>query len=251
MDERKVNARAINRETNSVSRNVITFADGAAALICSVVRMHEVVLPVLNEADGLPCVLNRFPTGFSAIVVDNGSTDGSGDLARFLGAKVVEEPRRGFGAACYAGLLVATTDVVCFMDGDGSLDPRDLPAVTLPVVRGAADLVLGSRRAVGGAWPAHARVANRVVAGELRRRFGVLLHDIGPMRAARRAWLLDLGLRDRRFGWPLEMVVRACERGWRVAEVPVRYSRRAGRSKITGTLVGSLRAARDMARVLS
>jgi glycosyltransferase involved in cell wall biosynthesis len=251
LDERKVNASVIGRETNRVSRNVITFADGTATLICSVVRMHEVVLPVLNEADGLPWVLNRLPAGFLAIVVDNGSTDGSGDLARSLGARVVEEPRRGFGAACYAGLLASTTDLVCFMDGDGSLDPQDLPAVTSPIVGGAADLVLGRRRAVGDAWPAHARVANRVVAWELSRRFGTSLHDIGPMRGARRASLLDLGLRDRRFGWPLEMVVRACERGWRVAEVPVTYSRRAGRSKVTGTLIGSLRAARDMARVLS
>lgn len=212
--------------------------------------MHEVVLPVLNEAEALPWVIDRLPAGFSPIVVDNGSTDGSPDIARSLGARVVEEPRRGFGAACYAGLVAATADIVCFMDCDGSLDPQDLRLVAGPIAEGSADLVLG-RRSAGRGWPIHARMANRAVAWELRRRFDVALHDVGPMRSARRASVLDLNLHDRRFGWPLEMVVRACERGWRVEEVPVDYSARAGRSKVTGTVIGSFRAARDMARVLS
>jgi glycosyltransferase involved in cell wall biosynthesis len=216
----------------------------------NVVCMHDVVLPVLNESEALPWVLNRLPAGFSPIVVDNGSTDGSPEIARSLGARVVEEPRRGFGAACYTGLVGATADVVCFMDCDGSLDPLDLGLVATPIAEGSADLVLG-RRSAGRGWPIHARVANRAVAWELRRRFGVALHDVGPMRGARRASLLDLDLRDRRYGWPLEMVVRACERGWRVEEVPVSYSKRAGRSKVTGTVIGSLRAAHDMTRVLS
>jgi glycosyltransferase involved in cell wall biosynthesis len=211
--------------------------------------MYEVVLPVLNEADALPRVLNGLPPGFIPLVVDNGSTDGSQTLARSLGARVVIEPQRGFGAACYAGLLAATTEIVCFMDCDGSLDPRDLPLVSSPVADGTSDLVLGRRS--GDAWPAHALLANRAIAWELRRRFGVALQDIGPMRAARRASLLGLGLRDRRFGWPLEMVVRACERQWRLAEVPVSYSGRIGHSKVTGTVMGSLKAALDMARVLA
>jgi dTDP-L-rhamnose 4-epimerase len=206
----------------------------------------DVILPVLDERAALPRLLGRFPPGFTPLVADNGSTDGSGELAASLGARVVREPRRGFGAACHAGLVAATTDVVCFMDADGSLDPRDLPRV----VDHDADLVLGARHAEPGAWPLHARVANRALTLELRRRSGVALTDLGPMRTARRAALLDLGLADRRFGYPLEMVVRAAAAGWRIAEVPVPYRRRAGRSKVTGTVRGTARTVRDMALVL-
>jgi len=212
--------------------------------------MADVVLPVLNEARALPWVLGRMPEGFAPIVVDNGSTDGSADMAADLGAFVVREPRRGFGAACFAGLRAAAHDVVCFMDCDGSLDPRALPLVADPVSVGEADLVLGERRPGPGAWPPHARLGNRVIAWEVRRRTGVQVRELGPMRAARREPLLALGLRDRRFGWPLEMVLRAAEAGWRIAEVPVEYRARSGRSKVTGTVGGTARAAWDMARVL-
>jgi glycosyltransferase involved in cell wall biosynthesis len=210
----------------------------------------DVVLPVLDERDAIPWVLERMPAGFAPVVVDNGSSDGSGDLAARLGARVVREPRRGFGAACWAGLNAAGADVVCFMDCDGSLDPRQLPRVADPVERGAADLVLGARVAASGAWPAHARLANAALARELRRRAAVPLRDLGPMRAARRGDLLALGLRDRRFGWPLEMVLRAAAAGWRIDEVAVDYLPRAGRSKVTGTFRGTVRAMRDMAAVL-
>jgi len=209
--------------------------------------MPDVILPVLNESEALPWVLSRMPDGYEPIVVDNGSTDGSGALAAALGARVVSEPRPGFGAACFAGLRAASADVVCFMDCDASLDPRELPRVAGPVAAGAADLVLGARR---GAWAAHARLANRVLALELRRRTGVRLTDLGPMRAARREALLELDVRDRRFGWPLEMVLRAAVAGWEIREVPVGYSERAGRSKVTGTVRGTARAVRDMAAVL-
>ena len=174
------------------------------------------------------------PAGFSPIVADNGSTDGSGDLARALGARVVEEPRPGFGAACFAGLLAARADVVCFMDCDASFDPAELPSVAGPVADGTADLVLGARRpAPDAAWPVHARAANAVLAFELRRRTGARITDLGPMRAALRGPLLALGLRDRRFGWPLEMVIRAAAAGWRIEETPVRYLPREGRSKVS------------------
>ena len=216
----------------------------------TVPSMPDVVLPVLDEADALPVVLARMPREYEPIVVDNGSTDGSGETARWLGARVVDEPRRGFGAACFAGLRAATSEVVCFMDCDGSLDTADLPLVSEPVTAREADLVLGARRPTAGAWPLHARMANGFVAGVVGRRAGVRLRDLGPMRAARREDLLALGLADRRFGWPLEMVLRAVAAGWRVAEVPVAYAPRIGRSKVTGTVRGTVRAVCDMARVM-
>jgi glycosyltransferase involved in cell wall biosynthesis len=207
----------------------------------------DVILPVLDEREALPWVLARMPAGYEPIVVDNGSRDGSGALAERLGARIVREHARGFGAACFAGLLAARADVVCFMDCDASLDPRDLPLVAEPVAGGDADLVLGARR---GAGPVHARLANRALAFELRRRTGARLTDLGPMRAARREALLALGVRDRRFGWPLEMVLRAGAAGWAIEEVEVGYHPRAGRSKVTGTIRGTARAVRDMAAVL-
>lgn len=214
--------------------------------------MPDVILPVLDEREALPWVLERMPAGYEPIVADNGSTDGSGELAERLGARVVREPVPGFGAACWAGLSAATADVVCFMDCDASFDPGDLPRVADPVAAGRAGLVLGARQAARGAgWPLHARAANAVLAFELRRRTGVPLTDLGPMRAARREPLMALGIRDRRFGWPLEMVLRAAAAGWVVAEVPVAYLPREGRSKVTGTVKGTVRAVRDMAAVLA
>jgi glycosyltransferase involved in cell wall biosynthesis len=210
----------------------------------------DVILPVLDEAEALPWVLGRMPTGYQPLVVDNGSRDGSAELAATLGARVICEPSRGFGAACYAGLVAAESEVVCFMDCDGSLDPAELPRVADPVVVNQADLVLGARRPEPGAWPLHARLANRVLALELRRRTGLALRDLGPMRAARRDALAALSVRDRRFGWPLEMVLRAAGGGWRVHEVEVTYRARSGRSKVTGTMRGSARAVRDMAAAL-
>jgi len=211
----------------------------------------DVVLPVLDERAALPGVLAGLPAGFRAVVVDNGSTDGSGDLARALGATVVVEPRRGFGAACFAGLRAATAPVVAFCDADGSFDLAQLPLVTDPVVAGTADLVLGARHPlVRGAWPLHARLANRALALELRRRTGLRLTDLGPMRAASRERLLHLGLLDRRSGWPLEMVLKAVAAGWRLSEVEVAYAPRIGRSKVTGTVRGTARAVKDMAVVL-
>lgn len=204
---------------------------------------------MLDEAAALPAVLAGLPPGYRPIVVDNGSTDGSAEVARAHGAEVVTEPRRGFGAACFRGLLAATDDVVCFMDADGSLAGADLPRVADPVLDGRAALVLGARRPERGAWPVHARLANTVLATEIRRRTGVPVRDLGPLRAAHRRALLDLGIVDRRFGWPLEMVLRAAADGWRIDEVEVGYAPRVGRSKVTGTVRGTVRAVRDMAHV--
>jgi glycosyltransferase involved in cell wall biosynthesis len=213
--------------------------------------MRSVILPVLNEAEALPWVLERMPPGYLPIVVDNGSTDGSGDVARALGATVVLESRPGFGSACWAGLQAASDGVVCFMDCDGSLDPSSLPLVAGAVESGDADLMLGRREPSPGAWPWHARAANRLLAFELRRRTGAKLTDLGPMRAARREGLIGLDLRDRRFGWPLEMVIKSAAAGWRICEVPVPYlPRRGGESKVSGSLKGTLQAVADMGALL-
>jgi glycosyltransferase involved in cell wall biosynthesis len=213
----------------------------------------DVVLPCLNESQALPWVLSRFPDGFRAIVADNGSSDASVDVACAYGAKVVHASPQGFGAAAHAGLVAAEADLVCFLDADGSLDPRQLPRVVEPVAAGRADLVLGRRRPTSrDAWPPHARLGNAVLAWRLRRAAGVAVHDLGPMRAGHREQLIALDLQDRRFGYPLEMVLRAARTGLRVAEVDVDYAPRAGgRSKVTGTVRGTARAVRDMAKVMS
>jgi len=148
-------------------------------------------------------------------------------------------------------LLACDADVVCFMDADASFDASELPLVADPISNGTHDLMLGARRAQRGAWPLHARLANRVLASEIRRRTGVRVSDLGPMRAASRQGLLALGMEDRRSGWPLEMVLRAQGAGWRVAEVPVTYRPRVGRSKVTGTVRGTVQAVRDMSRILA
>jgi len=212
----------------------------------------DLVLPCLNEAAALPVVLANLPEGYRAIVVDNGSSDGSADVARSLGADVVVEPRAGYGAACHRGLLQASADVVAFCDTDGTFDLRHLPAVCLPVVQGRADLVLARRvPASRVSWPMHARVANRALSLRVSAAAHVPLHDLGPMRAARRQDLLNLGIADRRSGYPLETVLRAARADWRVMEVAVPYEPRVGRSKVTGTLTGTLRAVADMTRVLA
>jgi glycosyltransferase involved in cell wall biosynthesis len=212
----------------------------------------DVVLPCLDEVEALPWVLGRMPIGYRAIVVDNGSSDGSGDVVRAAGATVVEAAQRGYGAACHAGLLAATSELVCVMDADASLDPRELPVVVDPVRSGAADLVLGRRTTRSlRAWPLPARLANVALAGMVRRRTGLPLRDLGPVRAFRRADLLGLDLTDRRSGYPLQTLLAAHDAGWRVMEVPVSYLPRVGRSKVTGTLPGYVRAVRDMRAVLA
>ncbi|MBK7621982.1 MAG: glycosyltransferase [Kineosporiaceae bacterium] len=212
----------------------------------------DIVLPCLNEVEALPIVLAGLPRGMRALVVDNGSDDGSAEVAAALGAMVITEPRRGFGAACAAGLAAATAPIVAFCDADASFDLQEMTKVVAPVATGRADLVLGRRRPITAtAWPVHARAANLALATLLRRRTGSPVHDLGPMRAARRESLLALGIRDRRSGYPLEMVLRAAVAEWRIAEVDVRYAPRTGRSKVTGTLRGTLGAVRDMSRVLA
>jgi glycosyltransferase involved in cell wall biosynthesis len=212
----------------------------------------DVVLPCLDEAAALPAVLAGLPPGYRAIVVDNGSTDGSPEVAAAYGARVVHEARRGYGAAVHTGLLAATTELVCVLDADGSFDPAELPALVAPVLAGRVDLAAGRRRPVSAAaWPWHARAGNALVAALLRRR-GVPVRDISPIRAARREALLALGVADRAFGYPLELLLRAAAAGWRIVELDVAYAPRAAgtRSKVSGSVRGTLRATRDFAGVL-
>jgi glycosyltransferase involved in cell wall biosynthesis len=211
----------------------------------------DVVLPCLNEAGALARVLSGLPSGYRPIVVDNGSTDGSARIARELGATVIEESRRGFGAAAHAGLLAATAPIVAFCDADGSFDTGELPRVVDPIRTGDADLVLGRRRpSSASTWPIHARLANVALSARLRSLTGVPVHDLGPMRAARRVDLIALGLRDRRSGYPLEMFLRAASAGWSIVETDVSYRPRVGRSKVTGTIRGTVTAVADMSRLL-
>jgi glycosyltransferase involved in cell wall biosynthesis len=226
-------------------------AHGHRVIVAEMERVVDLIVPVLNEAGSLPWLLGRLPVGVRAVVVDNNSTDGSGEVAAAHGATVVHEPVPGFGSACWAGLLAATADVVAFCDGDGSMDPADLGMVTAPVLAGSFDLMLGARRPAPGAMTWHQRLANRALATELRRRTRVPLSDLGPMRAAPRTALLELDLRDRRSGWPLEMVLKAHRAGWRIGEVGVPYApRRAGTSKVTGTVKGTFTAIKDMGGLL-
>lgn len=207
------------------------------------------VIPALDEERALAKVLDELPRSWFArvIVVDNGSRDSTAAVARARGAEVVSEPRRGYGRACLAGLgaLDGAADIVLFMDADASDVPAEAPQLLEPILRGEADLVIGSRRlgrAAPGALAAHQRWGNRLVVGLIRLLFGFRYTDLGPFRAIRRASLAALCMRDPDFGWTVEMQVKAGRRGLRVREVPVSYRPRLGQSKISGTVSGSLRA---------
>jgi glycosyltransferase involved in cell wall biosynthesis len=213
----------------------------------------DLVLPCRDEGPALRALLPRVPSAYRVIVVDNGSTDDTADVARDLGATVVSEQKPGYGAAVHAGLEAATAPYVAFMDGDGSFDPDDLAPLLADVRHGRAEIAVGRRRPVGsGTWPWHARAGNALVVAWLRRRIGLPAHDIAPMRVAGREALLGLGVRDRAFGYPVELLQRAVAAGWRFAEHEVGYHPRAEgtRSKVSASVTGTLKTARDFARVL-
>lgn len=208
----------------------------------------DLILPCRDEAPALRGLLPLVPAGFRVIVVDNGSRDDTAEVARRFGAIVVTEERAGYGAAVHAGIEAASADLVAVMDGDGSFDPAELALLLDDVVADRADLAIGRRRPVRrGVWPWHARAGNAAVVWLLRRRIGLAVHDIGPVRVCRREWLLDLGVTDRRFGYPLELLHRATVSGARIVEHDVAYHPRAAgtRSKVSGSVRGTVRTTRD------
>ena len=214
----------------------------------------DLVLPCRDEAPALAALLSRVPAEFAVVVVDNGSRDGTAEVAAGLGARVVVEPTPGYGSAVHAGMLAATHDYVAVMDGDGSFDPNDLRRLLADVREGRADMAVGRRRPTGrGVWPWHARLGNALIAAWLRRSIGMDAHDIAPMRVCRRQALLDLDLQDRRFGYPVELLQAVTRAGWRLTEHDVDYHPRAEgtRSKVSGSVTGTVRTARDFWRVLS
>lgn len=210
----------------------------------------DVVIPALDEELALPKVLQEIPRAWArrVIVVDNGSTDRTAEVARQAGAQVVTEPKRGYGAACLAALAYAAEDppdIVVFIDGDYSDHPAELPSLVQPILDGKAELVIGSRvtgRRQAGALSVQQQVGNAIACHALRLMYGAHYTDLGPFRAIRWDTLESLGMQDRDFGWTVEMQIKAAKRGIRHIEVPVSYRPRVGVSKISGTIRGSLRA---------
>jgi len=210
----------------------------------------SVIIPALNEAGNIGNLVSEVRSTIEAnvIVVDNDSSDGTAQEALAAGADVVSESRRGFGYACAAGVVRAQdADILVFLDGDHSFLPAEMPTLVAPILAGEADMVLGSRwlgHIAPGSMLPHQRFGNWLVARSMKYLYGLPLTDLGPYRAVRRNLVETLSMREMTYGWPTEMLVKAANRGVRIMEVPVSYlSRRAGRSKVSGTLRGSLLAA--------
>ncbi len=209
----------------------------------------SVIIPTFNEAENIAEVLASIPGDYPTeiLVVDGGSQDGTVEIALSAGARVIGEPRKGYGWACAAGLAAAQGEIVVFMDGDGADDPRYLPKLVSPILEGQAEMVLGgrlSRLSDPGAMPWHQRFGNGLAACLIYLLYHLPLSDLSPFRAVRREVLLGLGMVEMTYGWPTEMIVKAAQSGWRVREVQVAYHpRRAGRSKISGTFKGTILAA--------
>ncbi|HEV2732326.1 MAG TPA: glycosyltransferase family 2 protein [Terriglobales bacterium] len=208
----------------------------------------SVIIPTHNEAQAIGRVLADIPADLvtEVLVVDSNSTDGTPEIAARMGARVIREPRRGYGRACLTGLAIAENpDVVVFLDGDYSDRPSELPILMAPIIEGRADITLGSRlqeRRSAGALPWHQVFGNRLAASLIRLLYGVKISDLGPFRAARADVLRALALEETTYGWAVEMILKGALAGFRVAEVPVSYYPRIGKSKIGGTLKGTLGA---------
>jgi glycosyltransferase involved in cell wall biosynthesis len=205
----------------------------------------SVVIPTHNEAQAIERVLADLPSDLvtEVIVVDSNSTDGTPEIAERMGARVMREPRRGYGRACLTGLAAANLpDVVVFLDGDYSDRPAELPLLLEPIIEGRADITLGSRLRSAGAMPWHQVFGNRLAASLIRLLFGLRISDLGPFRAARADVLRALALEETTYGWAVEMILKGALAGYRVVEVPVGYYPRIGKSKISGTLKGTIGA---------
>jgi len=209
----------------------------------------SVIIPTHNEAQSISRVLADLPAGIvtEVLVVDSNSTDGTPEIAAKLGARVLHEPRRGYGRACLTGLAAANSpDAVVFLDGDYSDRPGELPLLLAPITDGRADITLGSRlgnQSVHGALPWHAALGNRLAAFLIRFLYGVKISDLGPFRAARADVLRRLELQENTYGWAVEIILKGTLGGFRIVEVPVSYYPRIGKSKISGTLKGTVGAA--------
>jgi len=206
----------------------------------------SVIIPTHNEALAIERVLADLPPDLTTevIVVDSNSNDGTPEIAARMGARVVQEPRRGYGQACLSGLAAANSpDVVVFLDGDYSDRPSELPILLAPIIAGRADITLGSRLRCAGALPWHQVFGNRLAAGLIRFLYRVEISDLGPFRAARADVLRALALEETTYGWAVEMILKGALAGFRVVEVPVSYHPRIGKSKISGTLKGTVGAA--------
>ena len=209
----------------------------------------SVVIPTLNEAQAIAEVVAGIPKDGVAqiIVVDNGSIDGTAERAIAAGAQVIHEPHRGYGSACMAGAKAArSSDIIVFLDGDRSDDPRQLDLIAAPLIQKQADLTIGSR--IGGelergSMPLHGRLGNQLIVFILRGLYGVRITDIGSFRAIRTRALFNLNMEQMTYGWPVEMIVKAARKGLRIKSIPIRYRKRIGVSKVTGTLRGSFLAA--------
>jgi len=213
------------------------------------------IIPALNEAACIAPLLAELPAGLvhELLIVDNGSTDDTAGVARRAGARVVVEPRRGYGYACAAGVAASSGDLLAFMDGDGSFIPGELAILLAPLLDGSADLVLGTRMRGGmaaGAMPPHQRFGNQLVARLMYRLYGLCLTDLGPFRVVRRDLLKTLDMREMTYGWPVEMIVKAARQGARIVELPVSYRpRSAGVSKVGGTVRGTILATYRILRI--
>ena len=208
----------------------------------------SVIIPTHNEAQAIGRVLADLPSNLvtEVIVVDSNSTDGTPELARTMGAQVIQEPRRGYGRACLTGLANAQCpDVVVFLDGDYSDRPSELPIILAPIMEGRADITLGSRltsKSNAGALPWHQSFGNHLAAGMISLLYGVKVSDLGPFRAGRADVLRALALEEATYGWAVEMILKGALAGFRIVEVPVSYYPRIGKSKIGGTVKGTLGA---------
>jgi glycosyltransferase involved in cell wall biosynthesis len=209
----------------------------------------SVVIPTHNEAQAIACVLADLPADLvtEVIVVDSNSNDGTPEIAARMGARVIQEPRRGYGRACLTGLAAANSpDIVVFLDGDYSDRPSELPRLLGLILNGDADIVLGSRfgeQRIPAALPWHQAFGNRLAAGLIRLLYGLNITDLGPFRAGRVDRLRALALEETTYGWAVEMILKGALNGFRVVEVPVSYYPRIGKSKISGTLKGTAGAA--------